>query len=188
MNLLLLFSHTSTVIHPCAIQVSNACINVNDIVASFVEQHIEVVDPEFTNISIPFSLLGLNQVPSSTSGTNKMKGFLSCALGNEVNVDPSIEIANGCEKNGLANDNLPDSGAMFTSMPTNNDKNTKESSPKTWSSLFTNIPCNVGVYTPRTFEIKCVDGVMIPHDEVIEVGSLFWKDQLIGFFLDENLS
>lgn len=60
--------------------------------------------------------------------------------------------------------------------------------PKPWTSLFSSLPKNAGVYTPRKFDIKCVNGVNIPPLEVIEAGTLFWKDQLVGFFLYKSPS
>lgn len=46
----------------------------------------------------------------------------------------------------------------------------------------------MGDYAPRMFETNYVNGVNIPPLEVIKDGTLFWKDQLVGFLLGNALS
>jgi hypothetical protein len=55
---------------------------------------------------------------------------------------------------------------------------------KPWSSLFTSLPRNAGVYEPVEFDIVEENGVMIPPPIVMQAGIDFWSEYLVGFFLD----
>lgn len=55
-----------------------------------------------------------------------------------------------------------------------------------WSSLFTKMPINAGVHSSRSFDNVEINGVMIPPNEVIETVVDYWKEFLVGFFLDSN--
>jgi hypothetical protein len=59
-------------------------------------------------------------------------------------------------------------------------------STKSWSSLFTSLPRNAGVYVPIEFEMVEENGVMIPPPSVLQAGEEFWADYLVGFFLDSQ--
>lgn len=58
--------------------------------------------------------------------------------------------------------------------------------PLIWSSLFTKMPSNAGVHTPRVFENVVLEGAMVPPSEVIQAGIDYWKDYLVGLFLDSK--
>jgi hypothetical protein len=59
-----------------------------------------------------------------------------------------------------------------------------QSVPKSWSSLFTSMPRNAGVYEPVVFEIHEENGVKIHPPNVIQAGVDFWSEYVVGFFLD----
>lgn len=42
---------------------------------------------------------------------------------------------------------------------------------------------NAGEYVPCSFDIEGVDGAMVPPMEVLEAGTIFWLEYLVGFFL-----
>lgn len=44
-----------------------------------------------------------------------------------------------------------------------------------WSSLFTKLPINAGVHTPRSFDNVEIKGIIIPPKEVIDDGVVYWK-------------
>lgn len=55
-----------------------------------------------------------------------------------------------------------------------------------WASLFTLKPHNAVEFSPCLFDLKAINGINIPHVEVIEAGSEFWHHQLVGFSLKET--
>lgn len=56
------------------------------------------------------------------------------------------------------------------------------------SSLFTNMPKNAAMHSPRCFNKVEIDGVLIPLVEAIEAGVQYWKDHLWAFSLIQILS
>lgn len=49
--------------------------------------------------------------------------------------------------------------------------------PSTWSSLFTKLPSNAGVHSPRVFDNVVHEGAMVHPSEVIQAGiDYYWLD------------
>lgn len=52
--------------------------------------------------------------------------------------------------------------------------------PRPWSSLFTSLSCNAGVYTLSEFEM--VNDIMMPHPSVMQAVANYWSGFLVGSF------
>lgn len=56
-----------------------------------------------------------------------------------------------------------------------------------WKTLFETLPNNAGTYEPIHFSIPDPDSGPAPPSEILNEAKSFWKDHVVGFFLDSKI-